>query len=258
MRKIVRDLEQVQKRNSYLTSKLKFFSVLISLILSLAMATGAEKGTSAGGVQKTATTMESAQQIQTIEDDLEYTSIAAEGLDPTRFEMLKARIQDGTFRKVDGIVVVKGGKVLIEEYFNGYDQHTLHEIRSATKSIGSALMGIAIDQDYCSGVQDKLYNFFRDREPFQNWDEKKNKITLENVLNMTTGLDSNDMDNSSAGNEDRVLQANDIVRFMLDLPVVYEPGEHWAYSTGTAHLIGAVIERVASISVQEFARNYLF
>jgi CubicO group peptidase (beta-lactamase class C family) len=219
--------------------KHKIFSVLALLALSLGLATGAGKRVS-------------------IEEDWEYTSFSAEGLDPTRFELLKTYIQDGTFRKVDGILVVKSGKILIEEYFNGYDRDKLHEIRSATKSIGSALMGIAIDQEYITGVQDRLYAYFRKREPFQNWEVRKNEITLENVLNMTTGLDCDDMDNSSAGNEDNVLEATDIAQFMLDLPVVYEPGEHWAYGTGSAHLIGAVIESAAGISIQEFAGTYLF
>lgn len=219
--------------------KLRIFSVLALLTLLLGVATGAGKGAS-------------------IEEDWEYTSFSAEGLDPTRFELLKARIQEGTFKKVDGIVVVKSGKILIEEYFNGYDRDKLHEIRSATKSIGSALMGIAIDQGYITGVQDRLYAYFREREPIQNRNVRKNDITLEHVLNMTTGLDCDDMDDSSAGNESNVIDAADIVRFMLDLPIVYGPGEHWAYSTGNAHLIGAVIESAAGISVQEFAKTYLF
>ena len=205
-----------------------------------------------------ATTINWTQRAQIIKENWEYTSFSAEGLDSTRFELLKERINEGVFRKVDGILVAKGGKILIEEYFNGYDRYKLHEIRSATKSIGSALMGIAIDQGYVTGVQDKLYAFFQNQEPFQNWDVRKNQITLKNVLNMTTGLDCNDMDNSSAGNEDNVLQTSDIVRFMLDLPVVYEPGKHWAYSTGSAHLIAAVLESAVGISVEEFAKTYLF
>lgn len=172
------------------------------------------------------TTIELAPRSQTIAEDCEYTSFSSEDLDPTRFELLKTCIQDGTFRKVDSILVVKDGKILVEEYFNGYDRDKLHEIRSATKSLGSALMGIAIDQGKITGVQDKLYAYFQEREPFQKWDVRKNEITLENVLNMTTGLDCNDMDNSSAGNETNVLEATDIVRFMLDLPLVYEPDEH--------------------------------
>lgn len=229
--------------------KLKIFFVLALLTLSLGMATG--KGNKASLI-------ELAQQPKPVEGDWEYTSFSAEGLDPTRFELLKERIQDNTFRQVDGIVVAKSGKILIEEYFNGYDRDRLHEIRSATKSIGSALLGIANDRDYITGIQDRLYTYFQERQPFLNWDERKDKITLENVLNMTTGLDCNDMDSSSEGNESNVIQATDIVQFMLDLPVVYEPGEHWAYSTGSAHLIGAVIESAAGISVQEFAKIYLF
>ena len=221
-------------------NKRKLFSLLVLLILSIGMSTGA------------------ARLAQTIEDGWEYTSLSAEGLDPARFESLEARILDGTFRKVDGIVVVKGGKVLIEEYFNGFDRDTIHEIRSATKSLGSSLIGIAIDQGKITGIQDRLYAYFREREPIQDWDVRKNDITLEHVLNMTTGLDCDDMDNSSAGNESNVIDAADIVRFMLDLPVVNEPGEHWAYSTGSAHLIGAVIESAGGISVQEFTKTYLF
>jgi len=198
------------------------------------------------------------QQSQITEKDWEHTSFIAQGLDPTRFELLKARIQDGTFRKVDSILVVKDGMILVEEYFNGYDRNQLHEIRSATKSFGSALMGIAIDLGYITGVQDKLYAYFDNRQPFQNWEGRKNKITLKNILNMSTGLESDDMDSQSAGNEDNVMQAADIVRFMLDLPIIHEPGEHWAYSTGSAHLVGAVIESATGLSVQEFAETNLF
>jgi hypothetical protein len=66
------------------------------------------------------------------------------------------------------------------------------------------------------------------------------------------------MDSESPGNESNVSKADDIVRFMLDLPMVYDPGEHWAYSTGCAHLVGALIERRTGLSVQEFAETNLF
>jgi CubicO group peptidase (beta-lactamase class C family) len=204
------------------------------------------------------TNYEPALQQQINEDDWKYTTFSAEGLDPTRFEMFKTCIQNERFRQVDGIVVVIGGKILIEEYFNGYDRNELHEIRSATKSIGSALMGIAIDQGYITDVQDKLYAYFQEREPFQNQDVRKDQIELRHILNMTTGLDSNDMDASSEGNETNMLEANDIVEFMLNLPVIYEPGEHWAYSTGSGHLVGAVIENATDTTVQQFAKTYLF
>ena len=187
----------------------------------------------------------------------EVTSFEAEGLDPARFEMLMGLIREDGFRKVDGIVVAKGGKILIEEYFNGYGRDDPHEIRSATKSIGSALVGIAIDQGHIPGVEDGLYRQFQEREPFRNPDERKSRITLEHLLNMTTGLDCDDMDSASAGNETHVLETADITRFMLDLPMAHEPGEHWAYGTGIAHLAGSVIESATGTTVQEFARTGL-
>ena len=89
------------------------------------------------GESKSESLFESTLLAQTIENGWAYTSFRAEGLDPTRFESLKAQIHDGIFRKVDGIVVVLCGKILIEEYFNGYDRDTIHEIRWARQSIGS-------------------------------------------------------------------------------------------------------------------------
>jgi len=234
------------------------YSTFILILLLGILANLFSKRVFAISLPKATTIIKAAQRTQTIEENWEYTSFSAEGLDLTRFELLKSCIQEGVFRKVDGILVAKGGKILIEEYFNGYDRYKTHEIRSATKSIGGALIGIAIKQGYITDVKDKLYDFFQNKESFQNWDTRKNQITLENILNMTTGLDCNDMDNSSAGNEDNVLQANNIVRFMLDLPIVYEPGEHWAYSTGSAHLVAAVLESSVGISVEKFSKTYLF
>jgi len=209
-------------------------------------------------LEKQPTTIVSVHHTQHLKDDWEYTSFTTEGLDSTRFKLLKDRIQDGTFRKIDGIVVAKSGKILIEEYFNDYNRYKLHEIRSATKSIGSALLGIAFEKEYIASVEDKLYSYFKNGATFQNMDTLKNEITLEHVLNMTTGLDSDDMDDSSAGNESNVLQADNIIRYMLDLSMVNEPGRHWAYSTGSAHLIGAIIEKSSGLSVQDFAQTYLF
>ena len=188
----------------------------------------------------------------------EVTSLEAEGLDPSRFELLIGLIREDVFRKVDGIVVARHGKILVEKYFHGYGRDDPHEIRSATKSISSALVGIAIDQGHIPGVGDGLYRHFQEREPLRNQDERKSRITLENLLNMTTGLDCDDMDSASAGNETNVLETEDITRFMLDLPMAHEPGEHWAYGTGIAHLAGSVIESATGTTVQEFARTFLF
>ena len=84
----------------------------------------------------------------------------AEGLDPNRLDLLRARILDGTFKDINGIIVVKHGKIFIEEYFNGADPNALHDIRSAGKSITSALVGIALDKSLIKGVDERLLSYF--------------------------------------------------------------------------------------------------
>ena len=199
-------------------------------------------------------------EIRRAQQRWEFTSFEAEGLDPSRFNLLKTRILDGTFKKINSIIVVKDGRILVEEYFNGKDRGTLHEIRSATKSIGSMLMGIAVGRGTPAGMHERLYEFFPDYAPFENWEERKTRITLQHVLDATTGFDSNDMTSEakSRGHESHVLASTDLVRFMLDLPMVAEPGERWSYSTGTGHLIGPVIAQASGLSIQEFARRHLF
>jgi len=190
----------------------------------------------------------------------EYTSFRAEGLDPSRYDILKKKVLEGTFKDINSIIVVRKGKILVEDYFNGEDRDTLHDIRSATKSIGSALLGIAIDRGYIEGVNEKLYDFFPEYRKGKHWDDRKNRITLEHVLNMTTGLDTDDWSDPSGsqGSETLLIESSDFVDFMLSLPLVHEPGERWAYSTGTSHMMGAVIEKATGMSVVEFADQYLF
>ena len=91
--------------------------------------------------------------------DSHAEKIQNEGSDRARIEVLKARIRDHTFKDINSILVMKKGKILIEEYFNGEGPATLHDIRSAGKSITSALVGIAIDKGFIPGVDEKLLSY---------------------------------------------------------------------------------------------------
>jgi len=105
-----------------------------------------------------------------VDDEWDMTSFDAEGLDSSRFGLLKARIIDGTFKDINSIIVVKHGKILIEEYFNGADSHALHDMRSAGKSFTSALVGIAIDKGLINGVDKRLLSYFPGVECNNDWD----------------------------------------------------------------------------------------
>ena len=91
--------------------RLNIFRFIVLLVLFQGIATGE-------------TTLDKPfDEIQISKQDWEYTSFSEEGIDPTRFELLKKVMHDGIFKKVDSIVVVKAGKILIEEYYNGFDRN---------------------------------------------------------------------------------------------------------------------------------------
>ena len=104
-------------------------------------------------------------------------------------DMVEA-IQQGYFTNIHSVLLIKNEKLVLEEYFNGYDREKLHPLRSATKSIGSVLVGIAIDQGYFSGVNDHIFNYFENRT--SNWNELSMAVTIESLLTMTSGFECDD------------------------------------------------------------------
>ena len=92
---------------------------------------------------------------------------------------MEAAIRAGEFKKVTSVVVARNGSVVCEGYFNGADAATLHNTRSATKTVAGMLVGIAIDKGLLPGIQAPILPFFPDRQPVQNPDPRKAKITVE-------------------------------------------------------------------------------
>jgi CubicO group peptidase (beta-lactamase class C family) len=189
-----------------------------------------------------------------VDDEWDMTSFDAEGLDSSRFGVLKARIIDGTFKDINSIIVVKHGKILIEEYFNGADSHALHDMRSAGKSFTSALVGIAIDKGLISGVDERLLSYFPGVECNNDWDPRKDDITLKHVLSMSFGL-------AEPGEypawENHRWYTVHWIGDVLCQPIEYEPGSRFDYDSAAPALFGPIIEQVSGMSVGQFAENFL-
>ena len=81
-----------------------------------------------------------------INDGLEVSSLSAQGIDSTPIMEVNDLILKKTFTKIHSLLIIKNGKLVFEEYYNGYDRKKKHDLRSVTKSVVSALIGIAIDQ----------------------------------------------------------------------------------------------------------------
>ena len=203
------------------------------------------------------------------------TSPAEVGLDAGKLAQAVARIRAGTYENVHSLLIVKDGKLVFEEYFRGYtwgyaedeyrgelvdfDQDTLHNLASVTKSFTSALVGITIDRGFIGGVEDKLFTFFPEYAHLK--DSRKDDITLEHLLTMTSGLSWNEMElpYSNRGNDlIQLFYMSDPVEYILAKPVVAEPGTAWYYNGGNTNLLGEVIRQATGQRMDAFAEQHLF
>src|SRR5215472_4359117 len=148
----------------------------------------------------------------------------ADAQNASPFDAADAAIRNGDFKKITSVLVAREGKIVHEAYFNGADASTLHNTRSCTKTITGALIGIAIDRGLIPSVQATVMPYFPDRQPIQNPDPRKDKITIEDFLTMSSLLECDDSNDASRGNEERMYLIEDWVKFTLDLPIKGFPG----------------------------------
>jgi CubicO group peptidase (beta-lactamase class C family) len=154
------------------------------------------------------------------------------------------------------MLVLRHGKPVLEQYWNGYNKDTLHDLRSATKSITSLLVGIAIDQHLVGSVDDPISKYLGAAYP--GAPALKQNITLANVLTMSSGLACDDRDAGSPGNEDKMVNTGDWVGFFVNLPQRAAPGGDGHYCTAGAVALGRVVAEASKQSIPAFASAGLF
>jgi CubicO group peptidase (beta-lactamase class C family) len=186
------------------------------------------------------------------------SALEAEGLDPAVIAALERAIDGGSYVAPDSIVVARNGRLVYESYRNGFEPDTLHDLRSATKSLTSLLVGLAIDRGRLRGPEERVLPFFPELATIAGGDERKGRIIVEHLLTMSSGLACDDWVASSPGNEERMYNSRDWTRFILALPMVEEPGRAATYCTGGVVLLGAILVRVTGESVPTFAADALF
>jgi CubicO group peptidase (beta-lactamase class C family) len=190
-------------------------------------------------------------------DGLAVGELSQAGLDRAVATRLVGRVVDGTYKDLHGILVYRAGRLVIEEYFYEYDRDRVHQMRSASKSVVSTLVGIAIDRGVLSGDGELVLKRLP-YEAYANADPRKGRLTLRDLLTMRSGLACNDWDGSSPGNESRVYQSQDWVKFVLDLPMVEPPGTHGQYCSGNVAVAGRMVERATGTPLPSFAQQQLF
>lgn len=152
---------------------------------------------------------------------------------------------------VHSLAIIRNGVWVAGAYKEGIQAEIPQDMKSVTKSVTSALVGIALAEGKLKSPEQRLAAFFPELES----DPVKSKIRLKHLLSMTSGLAWKNH-NEQSSNE--MMHAPDWVQYILDHPGQYEPGEEFNYSNGDAHLLSAVLEKVTGESMFSYAKSRLF
>jgi CubicO group peptidase (beta-lactamase class C family) len=200
-----------------------------------------------------------------LEDDgWETASLTDVGLDPKPISelvqsILATETKDFAAPYIQGLLIARHGKLVLEEYFYGFHRDRLHDTRSAGKTLASALVGIAMDRGAPFGTTTPIYSLFPRYTSFAHDEARKRKITVEHLLTMSSGLDGDDDNSASPGSEERMasqpgqpIYQPDWYKYTLDLPMAHDPGEKAVYCTAGIHLLGGIVQSTTGTWLPDF------
>ena len=152
--------------------------------------------------------------------------------------------------QMHALLVSHRGELVLEHYGAGRSATRHANIKSAAKSVLSTLTGIAIEQKLLPGLDEPIARWFPElrKDP----DPRKASITVEQLLTMRTGLQS-----TSGGNYGPWVASRNWVRYALGRPLVSEPGTSMEYSTGTSHILSALLSRATKRTTRQYANEVL-
>lgn len=198
------------------------------------------------------------------EDGWATASLADVGMQVEPLQQLVQRILDQepgqeSAPAIQGLLVARHGKLVVEEYFQGFDKERPHDLRSASKNYASLMIGIALDQGAPFTVDTPVVSLFPEyKGKISNLDANKRKLTVAHLMTMSSGLACDDNDPASPGNEDRIDDSvPDWYKYTLDLPMVRKPGEKAVYCSANINLLGGVLRNTTRAWIPEFFEKHV-
>ena len=176
-------------------------------------------------------------------------------------------------RNIHGVIVARGRRIALERYFESEDErwgktlgrvrfasNTLHDVRSISKSIVALVYGAALAEKKVPPPSEPLFRQFPDYADVFDADERRKRLTIEHALTMTLGTawDETIAWNDPANSEHAMEVAEDRYRYILERPVVEEPGQRWVYCGGATTLVARIVMRGTGRGLHEYAREALF
>jgi CubicO group peptidase (beta-lactamase class C family) len=164
------------------------------------------------------------------------------------------------YQGIHNILIVKDGRLVLEEYFYYQSRYRSHEVASVTKSFTSLWVGLAIEHGYLESVDEKILHFFPEYLPLQAPDEQVENITIEDLLTMRAGWECDDWNPASRTfyQKDFPLDRPDLVETVLYFPMETLPGSTFSYCTSGTYVLNALLTKATGMELSSFAKQYLW
>jgi CubicO group peptidase (beta-lactamase class C family) len=199
---------------------------------------------------------------QQLNDGWQVSSLEEQGMDAYRIGEAVHEIRHGDFEEVHGMLIVRHGRLVFEEYYLNDPPHgtgELHNLNSVSKSVMSVLVGVAMQQGTIQDYEQSILDFFPEHAAIINADPDKAKLKLWHLLTMTAGLEWNGELGFEVGSDSWKLdRSDDAVKFMLEKPIINPPGTTFLYCGGLSELLSATIRNLTGLQADEFAEQTLF
>jgi CubicO group peptidase (beta-lactamase class C family) len=210
-------------------------------------------------------------QAQSNSDGLVPAPMTEQGFDSGRIKKMESDIDAGVYPNIHSVLIARKGKLVYEHYWAGKDEmiglkvgvvahneDKVHDMRSVTKSVVGACVGIAMAQGRIKSVDQPVFSFFPEYARMDTG--MKRQLTLRHLLTMSSGLDwdENRSYADTLNSEIQMDRSPDPIAYVLSRPMVAPPGAVWKYNGGTTEVLAAIIRKVSGKPVDEFAQEQLF
>jgi CubicO group peptidase (beta-lactamase class C family) len=159
------------------------------------------------------------------------------------------------------VLISKKGKIVYENYFDGYNENIPHDMRSASKSISSAVVGIAKDKSLFNNVEQSIFDFLPKKYQSHK-DSLKTEIDIQSLLTMSSGIDAIDYginaNPKSSATEQNYQRTPDWIEAILTAPMIHKPNTKANYGSANPALLGVAMDSVVSGALELFIDKYLF
>lgn len=190
-----------------------------------------------------------------LNDGWETASINDYGIKEEELKRLINNIHSKELINTHSVLIAKENKIVFENYFDGFNAKIPHDLRSASKSISSAIIGIAIDENIIESVDEMLYDFIPKEYQYTK-DILKSSISVKDLLTMSSGLDVNNL----AGEDyyQDPLNSKNWLKTVLEAPMVKEPGAYADYGSANPFLLGVYLNERLEIPLETYMNEKLF